>query len=283
MRLTLTLMTISGLGLVPLAAQEKPAPVIEILKESIKEGRGAPHEKVEADYAAAFRKANFPGRYVALATMSGPNEVWFIEPMPSFASAAEYDQVQQKEPLKSAVAMMESRDGELRGSSRSLWAVYRPDLSYGAEKFNPAKTRYVTVGTFRVRLGHEVDFLAAAKTYLGGFQKAGIDECNVAYQVVAGAPAGTYLFFNMMDSMKTMDGAPARMQAIQQAMGQTAYAQLMKTSGDIFVSIEDTLLQVKPGMSYPPQSMIDADPGFWKPKPAAKPAAAAAPPEKKAQ
>jgi len=34
-------------------------------------------------------------------------------------------------------------------------------------------------------------------------------------------------------------------------------------------------------MSYAPQEIVDADPVFWKPKPAAKPAAAAAPAEKR--
>jgi hypothetical protein len=85
----------------------------------------------------------------------------------------------------------------------------------------------------------------------------------------------------MMNSMKAMDGQPARMQAVQQAMGADAFAQFMKGSGDLFVSTENTLLEVKPGMSYPSQQTIDSDPAFWKPKPTAKPAAAAPAPEKK--
>ena len=282
MRSTLTIAALSGIVLSGLMyAQEAPAPVIEIFRESIKEGRGAAHEKVEADYAAAFRKANHPAHYVALTAMSGPGEVWFIQPTPSFGATEDYEKASDKEPLKSAVAMLDARDGELRASSRTIWAVYRPDLSYHAEKFNPAKTRYVMAGTFRVRLGRDGDFLAGAKQYLGAFEKAHIDECSLAYQVVAGAPSGTYLFFGMMESMKMMDGQPARMQAVMQAMGESSFAQFMKSTGDLFVSIDDTLLEVKPGMSYAPQSMIDADPGFWKPKPAAKPASAAPAPEKK--
>jgi hypothetical protein len=201
--------------------------------------------------------------------------------MPSFAITEEYDKATEKQPLKSDLAMVDSRDGELRAATRALWAVYRPDLSYRPEKFNPAKARYVTAGTFRVKLGREEDFRAGAKAYFGGFEKANIDMCILGYQLVAGAPAGTYLFFTMMDSMKVMDGEPERMQAMQRAMGQENYAQLMKSAGDTFISIEDTLLQVKPGMSYPPQELVDADPGFWKPKTAARPPAAATPPEKK--
>jgi len=259
----------------------KPAPVLEITREAIKEGRGPAHEKVEADWAAAMHKVNHPAHYIALGALSGSSEVWFINPMPSFAANEDYDKISEKEPVKSTMAMLESRDGELRASSRTMWAVYRPDLSYHPEKFNPGKTRYVVAGSMRVRLGHDDDFMAGAKQWFGGHDKANIDMCMLGYQVVAGAPAGSYLFFTMMDSMKMLDGEAERMQAVQQAMGAENLARLMKASGDVFVSIEDTLLQVKPGMSYPPQEMVDADPAFWKPKPVAKPASAAAATEKK--
>jgi hypothetical protein len=283
MRFTFKLVVLLGLSVPSWAQTPKPAPVLEIFRESIKEGRGAAHEKVEADYAAAFRRANHPARYIAMSSMSGGSEVWFIQPMESFAIGEDFDKASEKEPLKSTMAMMDSRDGELRSSSRTLWAVYRPDMSYGADKFSPAKARYIMVGTFRIRMGHEEDFATGAKQYFGAFGKAGIDECILGYQVVAGAPAGTYLYFTMMESLKAMDGEPARMEAVQKAMGAENYSKLMKGGGDVFASIEDALFQVKPGMSYPPQNFLDADPGYWKPKVAPKPAAAAATPtEKKA-
>ena len=272
-----------GIVVLPLGAQPdtKPAPVLEIIREAIKEGRSAAHEKVEADYAAAFRKVNFPAHYVGLATMSGTNEVWFIQPTPSFAVAEEWDKAGDKEPLKTTLGMLDARDGELRSSSRTMWAVYRPDISYRPEKFNHAKVRYVDVGTFRVKLGHGADFAAAAKLVFGGYEKANVDDCILAYQVTAGAPSGTYLFFSVMDSLKSLDDAPAHSQAMRQALGQDTYSQLMKTEGDVIASIEDTLLEVRPGMSYATQDMIDADPAFWKPKPAPKPVPATAPAEKK--
>lgn len=273
----------TGIGVVPIFAQEgvKPAPVLNILREAIKEGKGAAHERVEAEYVAAFRKASFPERYYALATLSGPSEVWFVQPMPSFAANEDYEKAGDKEPLKSTLAMLDARDGELRTSSRGIWAVYRPELSYRPEALNPAMIRYVIAGMFRVRLGREEDFINGAKAYFGGYGKGNVDLCILGYQVTAGAPSGTYLFLTMMDSMKVMDGEPERMKAVKEGMGQENFAQLMKGAGDLFLSIEDTLLEVKPGMSYPPQHVVDAAPAFWRPKPAAKPAAPA-PAEKKA-
>jgi len=282
MRLTFTLLAFYGAAMLPAQDVNKPAPVISIIREGIKEGRGPAHERVETEWAAAMRKMNFPQHYIALGAASGPSEVWFISPMATFASQEDVDKFEEKEPVKGTMGMLESRDGELRATSRSMWAVYRPDMSYRAEKFNPAKARYVMVANMRIKLGQEQTFAEAGKAYFAAHEKANVDECILGYQVVAGAQAGTYLFFTMMESMKDLDAAPARMQAVQQAMGRENYIKFMRSSGDIFVTVEDTLFQVKPSMSYAPQNIVDADPAFWKPKPmAAKPAAAAPAAEKK--
>jgi hypothetical protein len=274
MRNAFVAVALAGVSALPVLPQEtKPAPVIQIARESIKEGKGTAHEKLESEWAAALRKANHPQTYAALDSMSGTSEAWFIMPAPSFATTEEWRKAADKEPLKSIVAMLDARDGELRSSSRTTWAVYRPALSYKPEKYNATKVRFVSVGAYRVKLGHDQEFEAAAKKVYGAYDKASLDVCILGYQAVAGAPSGTYLLFAVMDSLKGMDEAPARNKAILDAMGAEGVAQLQKSSGDIFVSIESTLLRVNPSMSYVQKSIIDADPAFWKPKPTA-PAAA---------
>lgn len=277
MRGSVSFLIATGLGIAPMLAQEgaKPAPVLSIQRESIKEGRAAAHEKVEAEWATAFRKANFPEHFVAFSTLSGPPEVWFVEPLASFAASEEASKAMEKEPLKSIMAQMDSRDGELRTVSRQMWAVYREDISYQAEQFNPAKWRYVDMATFHVRLGRVEDFTQSAKTYVAAMAKAHLDLCMLAYEVTAGAPAGTILFFTGMESMKFLDGDAERSKALREAMGADEFSRFIKNAGDVIASIDDTLFEVKPGMSYATQSLIDADPAFWKPKPPAKPTAAA--------
>lgn len=252
-----------------------PAPVLQIIRETNKEGRAAAHERVETEWAAAARRANHPARYVGLATISGPSEFWFIEPMASFSMFEDWDKASSKEPVKTTFANLDSRDGELRAASRTYWAIYRPDLSYQPEKFNPGKTRFVTIETMRVRPGRDEDFAAGGKQYLDAMHKANIDECMLAYQVVAGAPEGTYLFFEPMQGMKELDAEGARMQAVAEAMGPENASRFRKAAGEIFTSIDSAILQVKPGMSYPPESTTEADSAFWKPK-ASAPAAPAA-------
>jgi hypothetical protein len=277
MRSAVALISLSSVtALAALAQTMAPAPVLQIIRETNKEGKAAAHEKIENEWAAASRKANLPGRYVGFATMSGASEFWFFEPMPSFAISDEWQKAMDKEPVKTTMDNLDSRDGEVRASSVTYWAVYHPELSYKPEKFNPAKVRFIPLTTFRVKLEGGDGFTAMTKQYFDSMRKANIDTCVLTYQVIAGAPADTYLSLEMTEGIKTLDGMPARMQAVAQAMGPDNLSRFMKSAGDIFVSIQDTLLQVKPGMSYPLQAMVDADPAFWKPK-----AASAGPPAKK--
>src|SRR5690349_10537120 len=145
----------------PLAAFcEEPPAVLQIGRESVKEGRSAAHRKVEADWARAFRKARFPYHYLALEAMTGAsNEVWFLSAYPSFDAMQDSDQQMQNGALKNEMELLESRDGELRSTSRSMIAVYRKDMSYHADRANIGKSRYMSITTFRVKLGHEADFM----------------------------------------------------------------------------------------------------------------------------
>ena len=267
----------------PMSAQ--PAPVIKIDIETVKEGRSAAHEKVEAEWSATLRKAGAPMHYYALDSLSGSSQVWFVQPMPSFAVNEEYGKFNAREPLRNSVDTLDSRDGELRVSSQRMWARYRADISYKAESLNLAKTRYVDVGTVRVKPGKDEDFVNGAKALFGAYAKGNVDVCILGYRVSAGAPEGTYLLFLMMDSMKVLDAYPERMKAAMSAMGQDRYSQMTSSYGDVMISTEHNLFGVTPAMSLPSQAVIDGDPGFWKPKAAAKsektPVSIPGPPEQK--
>jgi hypothetical protein len=268
-------LVLAGLVWPVLAQVQGPPPVLQIIRETVKEGKGAAHERAEAEYVQAFRKAKSEGYYLAVSTVSGANEVWFLGGYPSFAAVEKIRQESRAEPLKSGIEAAEEHDGALRETSRTIWAMFRADLSYNAEKLNVGKARFLSVGTYRVRLGHEAEMMVAAKAILNGYLKANIDETMLCYQVIAGAPAGTYLFMTPMESLKRMDEMPARQAALRQAMGGDGYQNLMKGAGETYVTIESGLFEVSPGMSYVSQQTIDADPAFWTVKPAPKPAAKA--------
>ncbi len=260
----------ASLAVVPLASSfaqsVAPPAVLQISRESIKEGQEAAHRKVEQEFAGVMRKNNVPFHYLALSVESGPNEVWFLDAFASFAQLEDSDRLSSQ--VRSEIEPVEARDGELRISTHSMTAVYRPDLSYLPENaLTIGKTRYVMIDTYHVRLGHEEDFTAGANTILNAYKRAMLESSELAYEVIAGAPNGTYLFLSPMASLKELDEQPEREKAMINAMGSDSFRRLMKSQGDVFESMQSTLFAVSPSMSYLSKAMEDEDPGFWRPEP----------------
>src|SRR5271166_5125942 len=183
-----------------------PPAVLQIVRESIKEGRESAHRKVEQDYTNAVRKAKSPYHYLALSAESGPNDVLFMEAFPSFAAIEESDKMGQKAPLKNELELINARDGELRTESRSMTAVFRPDMSYtGPNPIQIGKIRYMMIDNYRVRLGKNEGFTEGGKMLLEGYKKSNMPLSILCYQVIAGAPNGVYLFLMPLESLKQLD------------------------------------------------------------------------------
>lgn len=252
-----------------LLAQEpaQPPNVIQIGREAIKQGKGTAHRKVEADFANAFRRAKFPFYYVGLTAESGPTEVWFISGYASFAAMEESDKLSEKEPLKTELEMLDARDGELRSDAHTMTAVLRKDLSYMPANGTPlGKTRYFAIDLYRARLGHEQEVAEGGKTILAAYEKAKLDVTILGYQVVAGAPSGTFVFLVPMESLKQMDETTDNQKALAEAAGPETLQRLQKGEGDTFQTMETMLFSVSPEMSYVPKDVEDVDATFWRPK-----------------
>jgi hypothetical protein len=272
MRISTRLLALSVFGVCCLYAQ--PAPVLQIIRETVKEGKGAAHAKTEMEYVRAFRKANFPAHYVALAAMSGGADVLFVGPYESFTQAEQLQKESEKEPLKSEIEMADAHDGALREPSRTMWAVYRPDMSYRADDWEAGKTRFVSVATYRTRPGKESDMRRGAAEIIEAYKKSELPVRFLCYQVIAGAPSGTYLFFEPMESLKPFDEMPTRQKAFREAMGEENFNKLMSGANDMFVYMDNNIYSVNPKMSYVSSKTESSDPAFWRPKtaaPAAKP------------
>jgi hypothetical protein len=250
------------LAVMPLCAQQSSAPprVLRIFCEHIKEGKGAAHEKTEAAFMQAAAKANYPSQILGLTAMTGTSQAWFLEGHATFASITQAASVLDTPEFTG----LDAADAELRTGSQSMIAIYRADLSYAAEKANLAKIRFFSIETVRLIPGPDQKFAEAAKALVAGAEKSGDNQPVAAYEVVSGAPNGTYLLLQPMESLKSLDDEPQRRRALRQAM----------TSGDpernmaaAMANSESILFAVSPQMSYVPKEWITAAPDFWKPKP----------------
>jgi hypothetical protein len=254
---------------------QEPAPVLGIVREDMKPGKGMAHEKTEAAFVRAFSKSKFP-HYIGMVNVTGPSHALFLERYDSFEAVGDEMALTDKEPLKSEMAQADAADGELRTGERYMLATYRKELSYEPVPAELAKYRFYSINTLRVRPGHGDDFEGAIKMLNTVRQREDSKRRYVVYGVVSGAPAGTYLMISGMESLKAMDPPrPAKTGA--EAFGAEDWVRYEKLVSDIVISNEGVLYAVSPKMSYPPKEFIEADPAFWAPKPAmAKPAAKAA-------
>src|SRR5262245_19404965 len=64
---------------------EAPAKVLQIIREEIKAGRASAHETYESGYVKAYAAAR-RAPYLAMSTLTGPSEAWYLVPFASYAA-----------------------------------------------------------------------------------------------------------------------------------------------------------------------------------------------------
>jgi hypothetical protein len=265
----------------PTFAQDSggPPPLLRIIREDIKPGRAAAHERIETGYVRAFAKSKYPN-YIAMTSLTGTDQAWFIEPHANYAALEGSLQLVDHNPaLKKELELLDAQDGEVRTGGRNMILVYQKDLSYRGDDLarDIPKAHYMRVQTIRIKSGHGPEYAEVRKTLNTALAKMNVATPAAVYTVSSGAPAGTYIVFRPAESLKAMDPGPPNTMTITQAMGgDAAFASYRKANADLVVSSENTLFIFSPKMSYPSKRFTDADPDFWNPKPAAAAPAKAA-------
>ncbi|MFI5175658.1 MAG: hypothetical protein ACHQKY_12415 [Terriglobia bacterium] len=282
-KLVLSIFILAGLVglLAPLAAQHPMGPpkVLSILREEVKPARGGAHEKVETGYAQFFKKAKLPTGWLGMTAVWGnSSEAWFVTGYESFAAFDKERTAVDKMiagAVKTGMDQLDKQDAELLSGSRSLVATYNKDLSYRAGVDIP-HMRYFRIVTIRVRPGQGHTFEEARKIVNEAHEKANVDEHWAVYEVVAGAPAGTYFIITPLKSLAEQDDFPVlHGKAYEDALGDENRAKLRKMQSEAVIATETSVYAFNPSMSILPKEWTDADPDYWTPKPkaAAKPAA----------
>jgi hypothetical protein len=245
--------------------------VLQIFTEEVKPGRHPAHVKSEAGWPAALRKANNKGYYLA---MSSGNDVWFLNPFPSYAAAeAQGKEDDANAALGAELDRLWAVDGELLSKTGSITAELNADLGYRAD-WDAAKMRYYAITIVRLQPGYGRDYEHLRKLVNAAHEKAKVDERWSVYEVLTGAPDDTYLFLSPLASLAEWDKAEAMHgKEYQEALGEDGRNRLRDFNRVAVRSSETKLFRFSPKMSYLPKELTDRDPDFWTPKPAATPTA----------
>ena len=254
-------------------AQSNPdTKVLVIQREVTKPGKdGAVHEATESAFIRAVQanKANI--HYIALTSVTGQNRALFISAYPSLAAV---DEERKHLPAAAAVAMDKAMvsDGEqLSEQSSSVW-LRRDDLSTNVAG-PPVGMRYLEVSEYVVKPGHQHEFEELAKKYVEAAKN--IPEFHwSAYQLAYGAPGGdpkgpTYLVLTALKSGADADAEFGAGKKFMDAVGEDGMKKIAELESASVASEMTNLFAVSPKMSIPPDSMVKAEPDFWKPKPSA--------------
>ena len=252
-----------------LQAQELPTlqrKYLHIVREEVKIGRNADHEKIEAGWPAAYERAKSSDYYLALVGMTGVNETWFLAPQESNAAVetmAAHDAADKQ--LQSELQRLRKADAELLSNYRVMQTVARPDLGYGAYP-NLAKQRFWEITWFRLKPGHEQQWESAAKTYIAVTKRAAPDASFQMYQIIAGAPGPTFLVISSVESLADFDKVMSDDEKTWMAMTAEEMAVMQKVSTDGLINSETNRFRLSPAMSHVPNAVRESDPSFWMPK-----------------
>ena len=249
-----------------------PPKVLQIIREDVKPGKDAAHEKVEAGWPRAFSSVKSPTHYLAMVAVTGPSEAWFLTGFDSLAALENNRLDNEKDlALTAQLDQLSDKDGELLTGIRNVVARFREDLSYRASGVNIGQMRYFYVTTNRIRLGHDDEYVQANKIVREAHEKANVPESWAVYQVISGMPSGTYLTFQPLKSLAEVDAFPeTHGKAYKEATGDEGRQKLRELTNSGSLSSETTIFAFSPKMSYASKEMASADPDFWNPKPAVK-------------
>jgi hypothetical protein len=245
-----------------------PPNYLTITREMTKPGVGPAHEKFETQWPAAFSKANWQTHYLAMNALTGPSESWFITGYDS-AEAAEKDgdNMMHNAALRGTVEQLAGGDAQFLTGVKSMTAMYKPALSYDGTPLSIADKRYFRVAMVHVKPGHDEDFKELRTMIKDAHQKAKMTDNYHVFQVVAGAPGGTYLIFVPMKSMKEADEFDTMHDKMYEtAMDQDGQKKMRELASACIESTETNFFEFSPRMSYVSKEWIAANPDFWAPK-----------------
>ena len=254
----------------PASGATAPPKIVLLVHQQFKFGSESARQKLEASVARACDHLEVPNSWIDLQSITGPPEAFFFDPFDSFEQVENafvaWGQIFAAHP---ALARMQDEIRALETSESTLIAVRRDDLGYRVNRIDLSKMRFVRVLEVRLRPGHENDFVEAFKLLSAAYEKINADLPWMVYQANVGMPTPAFLVFVPMRALKENDGLLARAPKLRESEGEAGADRMQQIARDAYASTESNLYAVSPEMSHVSKEIVDGDPDFWSPKPAA--------------
>jgi hypothetical protein len=208
----------------------------------------------------AYLGGQAPVNVLGMSAIAGSTENWLMELHDSFASLEAVDRAVGRAIPTAAKDAASFPD--ILSQSQIFIASYRPSLSYRAEEGIQtfAKMRYLDVTVMRVRPGAESDLAKLLKMRSGNLDSVNLDRPEIVYQILSGAPAGTYVVLSPMLSLAVLDAGQARPPVSAEA----AEDAMKKLAADTGLEREHVWFRIEPQASRVSDGFASQDPNFWR-------------------
>lgn len=150
----------------PLLAQQADPRFMYIYRDSLKRGVDSAYGTIEDDGARICADLRCPNPYLAIESLSGPREAWWLNVFTSQADTTRVANVYAtNRPLSDALAAVAKRKAALIGTPVQGFAVYHHELSLGPA-WPVAGARYIVVTLTRSRRQRDGSVWAMADSTL---------------------------------------------------------------------------------------------------------------------
>jgi hypothetical protein len=204
---------------------------------------------LEANVIQPYVNAKAPVMVFGMTAITGMPETWLVEAHDSFASIEDLDKTLGAVVPGGAASVMATGPDDLLTPSRAMIAIYRPEWSYRPQEALQlvSKATYYHVSIYRSLSGADADFAEVNRERRAGLASVNLDRPDIAYEVIGGAPSGTYLVLAPLTSLRTLDDGIAARSVRGGGGGGAAAAKAGVTR-------EHLLFHVEPRMGYVPEA-----------------------------
>lgn len=245
-----------------------PPAVLQVNREFLRIGHHADVLEIERQSVQGQAELKSPHSYLALTSMSGPDELWWLHGFDSYAGIdQEWAKVRAVPGLMEQWSRTPKLKSDMVSGSGEMFAHFRDDLSYGGG-LTGNRTRYLIITTVTVAPGHGGDFAELRRQIRAGHERARAADNLAVYHVDSGMPDGTYLMFTFAASL---DEAGTVMQYRSRSQERAANEPLAVLTAKSIQQSQTVVFAVNPEISFPAGEWIQSDPEFWSVNVKAKP------------
>jgi len=127
---------------------------------------------------------------------------------------------------------------------------------------NLAKARYLDVVVYRIPPGGQSEFVKGQRLREYSLDIVNAERPDMAYEVIVGAPSGTYISLTPLNSLRSLDeGRPPT-----PFYAEGAVAAARSFTRNMEVLRERLWFRIEPRLSWVSKDFASPDPGFWHPK-----------------